>query len=1550
MATYFSLRDGLLTDTSTYGLSLSSIEKTTNTTGYMLLTSDSWSTVLSSSSTNVIDSIAVHLSGRALSPVGVLSAQLEQYAGLVTKTGTTLSADSPFGSGIDGSIYFNGTSDFVNTNTSILIGNSDFTIEFWLKTPAFASNTVGKIVIEGRPDNVEGNYLTIAFAANTRRITIYSNNAIVGQDTSDFALNQWRHIAVTRNSGAINLYINGTRVDSRANTTNLLSMIFKIARASVPSTNWYQGLLSNLRVINGTALYTGATINVPAAPLISTTNTALLYQFPYPTAYKDSNCSMYLAGTYPISSFTSFDGSNSLVTYPLNWQLLKLSSPFSNNTQYFGLNLKTSDSNQLSLIALSTVNGIDYDRMAITNSSNLSGTLLKTGTTLSAASPFGNGVDGSIYFNGSVNDFITINKSITLGTNNFTIECWLYTPVLTGNTFGKYVLEGRPDLTNGNYFSIFFADNTRKLAVLLPNSNVAIRTVEDFPINQWTHIAYSKSSNIGRLYTNGNLVSSIADNSNYTSQNFRIARGSAESPTVKQSYEGYISNLRIINGEGIYTSSSITPPTSPLNLYLKGNGYTEFLYKSPYSTNYLYNLSTNDIHISSLLDGYNTQTITVTADTITLDDLAVHNKGVLTFPQSSTTLTVTKSAGLMVTSEGTLQIGTSSNPVPLSAVHTLNLRNLNVSNGGSLSLYGAYKPAYEYLKADAPSGSNDFLLNSSLSSFWLSGDDLAFIPNLTGSNTLHSLSLSGFSSGDRFRTITNSSALYNSISSNPYIPTVSNLTRNVLISGTSTTSEIGIYGSLDSNKINFNNSRIDSMDLLLECNNSNFITSISGNVFRNNTIDFCQRDFAYVTTGQPTNSYINSTFTTGSVFTGVFTMEWFAYNGFLICEMYHLQNNQSGWTIYGTAGGKVSWTNIAGTDTYIIQSNSNLPENRWNHIAFTRDSNNILRLYINGILDKSITLAGAIQSSNTGLFIGRQQQDSSLYYYNSIVSNLRFIKDQCLYSSSNFTIPTSRLTLTSQGAIPANVRFLSLTRKTLKDDSYYNNTITSNNIFIVDDHTPFNTTIPYRILNLNFSNNILTNSDLYALSLSNANLINCDITNNMLLSSHYSSTFNPTNNIRNKFTYVTEFNRISAYNTNIHSNYIVGGRNAGCYMYNVSSDSSSRIEVLSYKANLSGIVVAGSNDLTLSLSSVYSQRDGIHIDTSESNLNSLTFKNILANNNSTLGVKISGNSLNYLTPITLNINGLIANDNLSGGFEGYNISGNLSGLELNRNGLYGMKTSIGNAPTTIDGITALMNNVATASAGIGILSGYNYYQTLIKNANVGKAVGSSSFGSGIILDSTKFSQFVVTNSTVSGGASDFRLLATRNVLEGSYLISNTNIGNLPVGAGVTNSNYQADVLKTAGFAFTNMNNASGYNVTYLAAGTRQIDSTVNITAGTSPSERLTPQSTTLKLRSGSKFVALNSGDSTTVSVYVRKSTVASNGVAYNGSAPRLIMKRNPYMGRNSDIVMDQLDTTSENFLKLTGTIPAVTDSGVLEFYVDCDGTQGFINIDNWTAN
>jgi hypothetical protein len=250
-----------------------------------------------------------------------------------------------------------------------------------------------------------------------------------------------------------------------------------------------------------------------------------------------------------------------------------------------------------------------------------------------------------------------------------------------------------------------------------------------------------------------------------------------------------------------------------------------------------------------------------------------------------------------------------------------------------------------------------------------------------------------------------------------------------------------------------------------------------------------------------------------------------------------------------------------------------------------------------------------------------------------------------------------------------------------------------------------------------------------------------------------------------------------------------------------------------------------------------------------------------------------------------------------------------------------------------------------SAINLGLIGGNSYYPINIKNSNIASTT-SPYYGTPLLLDSTNYKQFNVENTTLSSNINAVTLTSTTDKVRGSYMFNKCVVGSSPV---VGNTNYQSDVFKTTGVSFMNKNNVDGSNSTHFAAGERSLDTTIFINAESSPSEKLKPISSSLKLRSGSKFVALNSGESVVINVYVRKSTLATDGAAYNGNSPRLMLKRNATMGINQDIVMDQLDTTSELFLKLSAQTLTVTNNGVLEFYIDCDGTQGFINVDNWAA-
>jgi len=127
---------------------------------------------------------------------------------------------------------------------------------------------------------------------------------------------------------------------------------------------------------------------------------------------------------------------------------------------------------------------------------------------------------------------------------------------------------------------------------------------------------------------------------------------------------------------------------------------------------------------------------------------------------------------------------------------------------------------------------------------------------------------------------------------------------------------------------------------------------------------------------------------------------------------------------------------------------------------------------------------------------------------------------------------------------------------------------------------------------------------------------------------------------------------------------------------------------------------------------------------------------------------------------------------------------------------------------------------------------------------------------------------------------------------------------------------------------------------YVRYGVGQIDAAVYQTAA--PSQKLTPNSASGKLQSSVFRKPGNDGGTVTIEVAVRKNA------SYNGNQPRLILKANAAIGiGTADIVCDTMTVGLSTWETLTYTTGTLTDDGILEFYVDCDGTAGAINVDDW---
>jgi hypothetical protein len=170
--------------------------------------------------------------------------------------------------------------------------------------------------------------------------------------------------------------------------------------------------------------------------------------------------------------------------------------------------------------------------------------------------------------------------------------------------------------------------------------------------------------------------------------------------------------------------------------------------------------------------------------------------------------------------------------------------------------------------------------------------------------------------------------------------------------------------------------------------------------------------------------------------------------------------------------------------------------------------------------------------------------------------------------------------------------------------------------------------------------------------------------------------------------------------------------------------------------------------------------------------------------------------------------------------------------------------------------------------------------------------------------------------------------------------------------GATTEIYGQSTMATDSFISSQKHDqTNGSHKCWMRGGTVSIDTTLSHSA--SPSSRMTPINASDKLLSGPPGYGfqktVNSGQTCAASVWVRKSAVSQGDAAtYNGNQPRLIVRKNVAAGISADTVLDTATAASDGaWEQLTGTTAAVTDDCVLQFIVDCDGTEGWINVDDF---
>jgi hypothetical protein len=152
---------------------------------------------------------------------------------------------------------------------------------------------------------------------------------------------------------------------------------------------------------------------------------------------------------------------------------------------------------------------------------------------------------------------VTADTELLIGTKDFTIEFW----VRMNATGVQYQLvDFMPASTIGYYIAIY-KTTANKVAFWVNNANRILGTTS-LAANTWYHVAVSRVSGVTRLFVDGIQDGpDYNDANNYLLQGDRpVIGGSGQVPGVL-SLNGYLDELRIMVGKGMY-SANFTPPTS----------------------------------------------------------------------------------------------------------------------------------------------------------------------------------------------------------------------------------------------------------------------------------------------------------------------------------------------------------------------------------------------------------------------------------------------------------------------------------------------------------------------------------------------------------------------------------------------------------------------------------------------------------------------------------------------------------------------------------------------------------------------------------------------------------------------------------------------------------------------------------------------------------------------------------------------------------------------------------------------------------------------------
>ena len=177
--------------------------------------------------------------------------------------------------------YFDGTGDYLDIAANAAFNLSgDFTIEFWINTTQTTNSWITGFY-NSNPDFTSQVGYLVAISSGNYLLSLNSGSTettfTIGA-ASSISNGAWHHIACTRSGNTVRTFLDGvlaTTTTYSSTLNNPAGSIYRVGGLSGKFEAPFAGYISNLRIVKGTALYTG-NFGPPISPLTAISGTSLL--------------------------------------------------------------------------------------------------------------------------------------------------------------------------------------------------------------------------------------------------------------------------------------------------------------------------------------------------------------------------------------------------------------------------------------------------------------------------------------------------------------------------------------------------------------------------------------------------------------------------------------------------------------------------------------------------------------------------------------------------------------------------------------------------------------------------------------------------------------------------------------------------------------------------------------------------------------------------------------------------------------------------------------------------------------------------------------------------------------------------------------------------------------------------------------------------------------------------------------------------------------------------------------------------------------------------